>query len=232
MTALVRIDGVTRRFGQGARTVTVLESIFLTIAMGEYVAVTGVSGSGKSSLMNLIGLLDRPDNGTLRFKGQDTNAISARELAGLRNRHIGFVFQSYHLLPGRTALANVALPLAYLGVPRRQRLAAAEEALADVGLSHRLCARPATLSGGEQQRVAIARALVADPDLIVADEPTGALDQASGDQVMDLFERFHMQGRTIVLVTHDPAVAARASRQVELKGGRIERDTGGWFQAA
>ena len=174
--------------------------------------------------MNLLGLLDYPSSGALTFRGTNTTTLSADGQARLRNRHIGFIFQAYHLMPRRTACGNVELPLAYRGVLRRERRRRAEAALAKVGLSARLTAYPPEMSGGEQQRVAIARALVTDPHLIVADEPTGALDTATSNQILELLEAACTKGRTVLLVTHDPAVAMRATRSIHIRDGRIMRD--------
>jgi len=221
---LIEARGLVKHYGSEPGAVTALRDADLTIAPGEFVIVMGPSGSGKSSLMNLIGLLDRPTSGTLRLMGEDVGVASPDRQARLRNRHIGFVFQGYHLMPRRTALGNVELPLLYRGLPRGERRRRAAAALDRVGLADRAAALPATMSGGEQQRVAIARALVADPDLIVADEPTGALDSRTGERVLDLLRELCAEGRAVVLVTHDPAVAVRGSRLVLISDGRILRD--------
>jgi ABC-type lipoprotein export system ATPase subunit len=221
---LVKLAGLSKCYGSGPAKVIALRDADLSIARGEFVAVMGPSGSGKSSLMNLIGLLDRPSGGSLRVMGEEVGAASADRRALLRNRHIGFVFQAYHLMPRRTALGNVELPLLYRGLPRRTRHALAEDALDRVGLTHCAQALPAAMSGGEQQRVAIARALVTDPDIIVADEPTGALDSRTGERVLDLLGEFRAEGRAVVVVTHDVAVAVRGTRLVLISDGRILRD--------
>jgi ABC-type lipoprotein export system ATPase subunit len=221
---LIEARGLAKRYGSEPGAVTALRDADLTVTPGEFVMVMGPSGSGKSSLMNLIGLLDRPTSGTLRLMGEDVGVASPDRQARLRNRHIGFVFQGYHLMPRRTALGNVELPLLYRGLPRRERRRRAAAALDRVGLADRAAALPAAMSGGEQQRVAIARALVADPNLIVADEPTGALDSRTGERVLDLLGELCAEGRAVVLVTHDPAVAARGSRLVLISDGRILRD--------
>ena len=221
---LIEARGLVKQYGSEPGAVTALWDADLTIVPGEFVIVMGPSGSGKSSLMNLIGLLDRPTSGTLRLMGEDVGVASPDRQAQLRNCHIGFVFQGYHLMPRRTALGNVELPLLYRGLPRGDRRRRAAAALDRVGLAHRAAALPTTMSGGEQQRVAIARALVADPDLIVADEPTGALDSRTGERVLDLLGELCAEGRAVVLVTHDPAVAARGSRLVLISDGRILRD--------
>ena len=220
----VKVAGITKRYGDGAGLVTALAETSLTIRAGEFVAVMGPSGSGKSSLMNLVGLLDRPSSGRIALFGRDTTLLSADSRARLRNRHIGFVFQAYHLMAGRTGLGNVELPLAYRGIRRRERTRRAELALAAVGLTAKARCLPAEMSGGEQQRVAITRALVGGPDLIVADEPTGALDTASSGQVLDLLRAACGQGRTVLLVTHDPVVARRADRLIRLGDGRVIAD--------
>ncbi len=221
---LIEACRVSKRYGAGPAEVTALAEASFAIRSRDFVAVTGPSGSGKSSLMNLIGLLDRPTDGELLFRGQEVSRLTANAQAVLRNRHIGFVFQSYHLMPRRTALSNVELPLVYRGLGRRERMRRAEAALERVGLLARAAARPTELSGGEQQRVAIARALVTEPELIVADEPTGALDSTTGAQILALFETACAEGRTVMLVTHDPVVAARASRQIRIRDGRIVGD--------
>jgi putative ABC transport system ATP-binding protein len=192
---------------------------------GEFAAIIGPSGSGKTTLMHLLGLLDRPSTGTVRVAGRDATGMSDTELAGLRNETIGFVFQSFQLLSRTTALDNVALPLLYRGVRKAQRRVRAAESLAAVGLGGRMGHRPTELSGGEQQRVAIARALVGEPDLLLADEPTGNLDTHTGQEVMATLERLNReQDVAVVVVTHDPEVAARARRQIHVRDGRIESD--------
>ena len=221
---LISANNVSKRYGAGPGAVTALREASFSISAGEFVAVMGPSGSGKSSLMNLIGLLDCPSGGALRIMGEDVAGLSADAQARLRNRHIGFVFQAYNLLPRRTALRNVELPLVYRGVPRRERLRRSRAALDRVGLSDLAACYPTGMSGGEQQRVAIARALVSEPDLIVADEPTGALDSQTGDQILSLLEALCAEGRTVVMVTHDRAVAQRASRLILIRDGRIIRD--------
>ena len=207
--------------------VDALAGVDLRIDPGEFVAVVGPSGSGKSTLMHLLGLLDRPTSGALRVDGRDVAGLGDAELAELRNATIGFVFQSFQLLARTSAVDNVALPLVYRGVPRRERRRLATDALHAVGLAHRLGHRPAQLSGGEQQRVAIARALVGDPRLLLADEPTGNLDTRTGAEVMALLESLNAErGVAVVLVTHDLEIADRARRQIQMRDGRIEHDTG------
>jgi putative ABC transport system ATP-binding protein len=221
---LIDSRNVSKRYGNGQGAVMALHEARFVITAGEFVAVMGRSGSGKSSLMNLIGLLDRPTSGSLLVMGEDTATLSPDAQARLRNRHIGFVFQAYNLMPRRTALRNVELPLVYQGVRSVERIRRSEAALDRVGLSSRMQSFPAEMSGGEQQRVAIARALVCGPDLIVADEPTGALDSKTSDQILALLQSVCAEGRTVVMVTHDPAVAIHASRLMVIRDGRIIRD--------
>ncbi|MEO3785617.1 ABC transporter ATP-binding protein [Actinocorallia sp. B10E7] len=223
--ALEAVD-VTRTYEMEGVQVQALKGVSLTIEQGEYAAILGPSGSGKSTLMHLLGALDRPSSGVLRVGGRDVATLDDAELAELRNEHIGFVFQSFHLLARTTAVDNVGMPLMYRGVPRPERRERAIAALERVGLGHRLDHRPNQMSGGEQQRVAIARALVGEPQLVLADEPTGNLDTRTGDEVMDLLERLNAeQGVAVILVTHEPDVAARARRQIYIRDGLIERDT-------
>jgi putative ABC transport system ATP-binding protein len=213
---------VTREYQLGGVGVPALRGVSVTIPPGDYAAVLGPSGSGKSTLMHLLGGLDRPTSGTLRIAGRDVRELSATELAGLRNRTIGFVFQSFHLLARTTAVDNVALPLVYAGVRAGERRRRAEELLDRVGLGHRLRHRPSQLSGGEQQRVAIARALVTGPSLLLADEPTGNLDSATGAEVLALLEQLNREsGVAVVVVTHDQDIASRAARQIRMRDGRI-----------
>jgi len=225
--ALEAVD-VTRVYEMEGVRVEALKGVSLTIERGEYAAILGPSGSGKSTLMHLLGALDRPTTGVLRVGGRDVASLDDSALAELRNEHIGFVFQSFHLLPRTTAVDNVGLPLMYRGVPRSERRERAVAALEKVGLGHRLDHRPNQMSGGEQQRVAIARALVGEPQLVLADEPTGNLDTRTGDEVMELLERLNgEQGVAVVLVTHEPDVAERARRQIYIRDGLVERDTAG-----
>ena len=221
---LLVAEKLARCYGQGQAAVVALAEVSFTLEPGAFVAVMGRSGSGKSTLMNMIGLLDRPSSGSLSFKGQAVTSLSHDELAVVRNRSIGFVFQSYNLLARHTALENVELPLVYAGVGRTARARRARTALDRVGLSHRSGHRPGELSGGEQQRAAIARALVNDPALILADEPTGALDSRTGAEVLGLFQTLNAEGCTIVLVTHDQAVARHAARILELQDGVLVSD--------
>ncbi|MEU8796234.1 ABC transporter ATP-binding protein [Spirillospora sp. NPDC048819] len=225
--AALEAVNVTRTYRMEGVDVTALHGVSLRIDEGEFAAILGPSGSGKSTLMHLLGCLDRPTTGTLRISGKDVSKLSDGELAELRNTQVGFVFQSFHLLARTSACDNVALPLVYRGVSRGERRRRAAEALATVGLEHRLGHRPGQLSGGEQQRVAIARALVGDPGVVLADEPTGNLDTRTGHDVMDLLERLNTErGVAVVLVTHEPDIAARARRRVHIRDGRIEHDDG------
>jgi putative ABC transport system ATP-binding protein len=220
MSAVVAINNVTRSF-PGPPEVHAVRGVDLTILDGEYVSIIGPSGSGKSTLLHLIGLLDRPTSGTYFLDGVDVTKLRERQRARFRGRQIGFVFQSFHLLPNRPVLDNVMLPLAYQRVPRRKRRERALAALDQVGMSHRVNADPATLSGGERQRVAIARALVVEPRLLLADEPTGNLDSATAASVLGVFERLHGEGLTLAVITHDDSVSARAQRRIRLSDGLL-----------
>lgn len=202
-----------------------LRGVDLTIERGEYAAIMGPSGCGKSTLMNLIGCLDSPDEGEYWLDGNLVSALNDTDLARARNRQIGFVFQSFALLPRATALQNVELPLVYAGVARTERLERAAQALADVGLSHRAAHRPTEMSGGQRQRVAIARAIVTQPSLLLADEPTGNLDSNTGTEILGLFDALHAGGNTIVMVTHEHEVADRARRVIHMRDGRVVKDT-------
>lgn len=221
MTPVVELQGVSRTFQAGDVSVTALKDADLSIGRGEYVAIVGPSGSGKSTLLNLLGLLDRPTEGTYHLEGVDTSLLEEGQRAGLRSRRIGFVFQSFHLLAHRTVLENVLLATVYNGMPRAERVPAAEAALRRVGLGHRMDFRPTTLSGGERQRVAIARALVTRPGLLLADEPTGNLDSATGEAVLELFDELRADGLTLIVVTHDDYVSSHADRVVRLRDGRV-----------
>ena len=221
---LLELDRVERQYQDGAGAVRALDGVELRVAAGEYVTVTGRSGSGKSTLLNILGCLDRPTRGSYRLQGLEVQSLDDDRLAEVRSREIGFVFQTFNLLPRATAVDNVALPLLYQGVKRRERERRAAETLARVDLANQLHRRPNELSGGQAQRVAIARALVANPALILADEPTGNLDSQSSGQIFELFESLHRDGRTLIVVTHDATVADRAHRRIELLDGRIIRD--------
>jgi ABC-type lipoprotein export system ATPase subunit len=222
--AMIELDGVCRRYEKvRGQTVHALRDVSLHIERGEFVAIVGASGSGKSTLMNVVGLLDRIDAGVYRFGGRDVAALSVREQAHLRNAKIGFVFQAFHLLQRATAIENVELPLVYSDRERIEGLG--RRALDLVGLGDRTTHTPAELSGGQQQRVAIARALVNEPDLILADEPTGNLDSGSAAEILNILAALNRAGRTVVLVTHDPSVAARCTRRIRITEGAIEDDT-------
>ena len=224
---LLEMKGIYKDYPQGKDVVRVLKDINLTIDTGDYVSIMGPSGSGKTTLMNLIGCLDVPSKGIYRLNGENISEATENRLADIRNQILGFVFQSFNLLPKLTARDNVALPLLYAGVSKRERSLRAEEALKMVGLEDRIDFFPSQLSGGQQQRVAIARAMINQPKLLLADEPTGALDTASGEQVMDLFDTLNENGATIVLITHEPAVGARAKRLRRILDGELLPEEGG-----
>ena len=224
--AVIRLEAVTKVYRAGPLEVAALRGVSLTIEQGEYVSVMGPSGSGKSTLMHILGCLDVPTGGRYWLSGEDVSGMDEAALAQVRNRHIGFVFQQFNLLPSMTAWRNVELPLVYAGVSRAERKARALEALERVGLGDRVHHRPGELSGGQQQRVAVARALVGEPSLILADEPTGALDSTSAADVMGLLADLHRAGRTLVVITHDPEVAAAASRIVRIRDGLLASGAG------
>ncbi|HEX6694444.1 MAG TPA: ABC transporter ATP-binding protein [Longimicrobiales bacterium] len=222
--SVIRIERLTKDYVLGAETVRALRGVDLRVDRNEYVAIMGPSGSGKSTLMNLIGCLDTPTGGEYWLNGQAVAGKEDDELAHIRNREIGFVFQTFNLLPRATSLHNVELPLVYGGVPPKERRARAEEMLHKVGLGERMKHRPSELSGGQRQRVAIARALVNNPAILLADEPTGNLDSQTGDEIMALFDELHTSGQTIILVTHEHDIAERAHRTVTLRDGLIASD--------
>lgn len=225
---MIHMQDITKCYHLGGEDVHALSNVSFDVRDGEYVAIIGPSGSGKSTLMNIIGCLDVPDSGIYELAGTDTRRFTGRQLAGLRNTHIGFIFQGFNLLGRLSALENVELPLIYQGVGGKQRTERAAAALNSVGLGERMKHRPSQLSGGQQQRVAIARALVTGPSLILADEPTGNLDTSTGAEIMDIFEKLNAAGNTIVLITHDRSVAARAQRAISIRDGQIRQDqTGG-----
>lgn len=224
MKNVIEIRGIIRNFQLGQETVYVLKGIDLDIARGEYLAIMGPSGSGKSTLMNLLGCLDTPTDGTYNLNGNDVSQMTDNELADIRNREIGFVFQTFNLLPRTTALDNVALPLVYAGSSKKDRIIRAEEVLTDVGLSDRMEHKPNQLSGGQRQRVAIGRALVNKPSIILADEPTGNLDSKTSLEIMQLFDDIHAAGNTVILVTHEEEVSKHAHRVIRLRDGTIESD--------
>jgi len=223
--ALIELSGIERRFLLGDTTVNALAGLNLQIDAGEYVAVMGPSGSGKSTLLNLLGLLDRPNAGTYRLEGRDVTTLSPDEQAQVRSQRIGFVFQSFHLVPRLTAAENIALPMTLAGIPLKERNARVAQALTDFGLENRADHRPDQLSGGQRQRVAIARATIMQPALILADEPTGNLDRHTGDEVVHLLEALNGKGVTLVVVTHDPSLGARAGRQLVMEDGSLQHDS-------
>jgi putative ABC transport system ATP-binding protein len=223
--SVIELQNVTKVYRTGSISVAALRGVSITIDSGEYVAIVGPSGSGKSTLMHILGCLDTPTAGTFHLAGEDVSNMSEEALALVRNRRIGFVFQQFNLLASMTAWQNVELPLAYAGVHRAERRERAMAALAKVGLAGRVQHRPGELSGGQQQRVAVARALVTEPDLILADEPTGNLDSVSADDVLGLMNELHEAGRTLVLITHDVGVASAAGRVIGIRDGLVtERD--------
>ena len=235
--AILKLTDICKDYYQGKEPVRVLKNINLTVERGEYLAIMGPSGSGKTTLMNLIGCLDVPTSGAYELDGKDLKDLSDDALADIRNRHIGFVFQSFHLLPKMDALDNVALPLLYAGVPLKERRARAEEALKAVGLEERMHFLPNQMSGGQCQRVAIARAMVGRPDLLLADEPTGALDTKAGNQIMEIFRQLSDEGMTIIMITHEQAVADCADKIYYILDGELRTEAvvsqrGGVFHEA
>ena len=222
---VIDIENITKHYVMGEETVHALRGVSLRIHRNEYLAIMGPSGSGKSTLMNMLGCLDTPSSGRYEFNGKDVSVMNDDELAEIRNKEIGFVFQTFNLLPRSTSLRNVELPLIYAGIDPETREHRAAQALRDVGLGERMHHKPNELSGGQRQRVAIARALVNDPSIILADEPTGNLDSRTGEEIMALLENLYQRGNTVILVTHEPDIAAHARRQVFLRDGLIAGDS-------
>ena len=220
--AILKLTDICKDYIQGKEPVRVLKNINLTVERGDYLAIMGPSGSGKTTLMNIIGCLDVPTSGTYELDGRNLKDLTDDELADIRNRHLGFVFQSFHLLPKMDAVDNVALPLLYAGVSLKERRERAEEALRAVGLGERIHFLPNQLSGGQCQRVAIARAMVGKPDLLLADEPTGALDTKAGYQIMDIFRQLSAEGMTIIMITHEPSIAACADKTYRILDGELK----------
>ena len=223
---MMELAGICREYEVGAETVHALDHVDLTIRAGEYISIMGPSGSGKSTLLNVLGLLDRPTAGTYRLQGEDVSSLDDDALAANRQRHIGFIFQFFHLIPRLTALENVELPLVLAGEPPRARRERAAAVLESVGLKTRVTHRPDQLSGGERQRVAIGRAIVMKPSFLLADEPTGNLDTRSGDEIMQILEQLNRGGIALLIVTHDPAIGSRARRHLKLRDGQIVGDVG------
>jgi putative ABC transport system ATP-binding protein len=230
--ALLEISEVTRRYPMGDETIHALREVSFTVVRGEYLAIVGTSGSGKSTLLNILGCLDTPSSGMYRLRGANVRGMGDDALSDLRNREIGFVFQTFQLLARTSALENVELPLVYRGVGRKARRERARAALARVGLADRMKHKPNELSGGQRQRVAIARALVTEPSILLADEPTGNLDSATGRDILKLFHELHDAGNTLVLVTHEPTIAAQCPRAIRMSDGRIVSDGPGAHVAA
>ena len=226
MSSIIQTQGLTKVYGSNGTAVHALRGIDLTVAKGEFVALIGPSGSGKSTLMAILGCLDLPTEGTYTLDGRQVQGLSGGELARIRNEKVGFVFQSYNLLPKASIARNVELPMLYAGVGRKERRERALALLEKVGIADKADKLPGTLSGGQRQRVAVARALANEPALLLADEPTGALDSKTGAEVLGLFRELHQQGNTLLLVTHDPSIAAQAERQVEIRDGLIALNEG------
>lgn len=229
---MIRLSGIVKRYHMGEEVVLALAGVDLHIERNEYVALIGPSGSGKSTLMNLIGCLDTPSEGSYLLNGTDTSSLNDNQLARVRNQEIGFVFQSFHLLPRMSVLENVMQPLVYRGIARSERQRRANEALAQVGLANRINHRPNQLSGGQRQRVAVARALVGKPSILLADEPTGNLDSRTSAEIMALFDTVHREGQTVVVVTHEPDIAAHCKRTLRFSDGRIVQDSRNPLQEA
>ena len=224
MSALIEFDSVCKYYQMGDTTVKAADHISMEIQQGEFVAIVGQSGSGKSTCMNIIGCLDVPTDGVYRLDGRDVGRMSRNELASIRNEKLGFIFQQYNLLPKLNLLENVEVPLIYAGIPRAERHASARQVLDQVGLGDKLKNKPSQLSGGQQQRVSIARALVRNPPILLADEPTGALDSHTGREVLGMLQQLHRQGHTVVLITHDNSIAVQAERIIRLEDGRVVYD--------
>lgn len=232
MSALVEIKDVCKIYNPGENEVRALDHVNVEIQEGEYVAIIGQSGSGKSTLMNMLGCLDVPSEGLYRLHGQDVSDLDDNELSDIRNREIGFIFQGFNLIPNLTALENVELPLIYRGIGKSKRTGLSRQALEKVGLGNRMDHKPSEMSGGQQQRVAIARAIAQAPPIILADEPTGNLDSHSTQEIMNILEELYEEGRTVILITHDNEIAARAKRVIKIRDGRIESDCAVDKQAA
>lgn len=226
MSALVEIKDVCKVYNPGENEVRALDHVNVEIKEGEFVAIIGQSGSGKSTLMNMLGCLDVPSSGLYRLHGQDVSQLDDNELSDIRNREIGFIFQGFNLIPNLTALENVELPLIYRGVGKAKRKQLSELALQRVGLEHRMNHKPSEMSGGQQQRVAIARAIAQAPPVILADEPTGNLDSHSTQEIMNILKGLHEEGRTVILITHDNEIAAKAKRVIKIRDGHVESDSG------
>lgn len=226
MSALVEIRDICKIYNPGENEVKALDHVSLTISENEFVAIIGQSGSGKSTLMNMLGCLDVPTSGSYYLHGQDVSHMSDDELSDVRNKEIGFIFQGFNLIAGLTALENVELPLIYRGVGKRERMRLADTALDKVGLSKRKTHKPSEMSGGQQQRVAIARAIAQAPPVILADEPTGNLDSGSTKEIMEILQKLHEEGRTVILITHDNEIAAQAKRVIKIIDGKIVQDSG------
>ncbi len=224
MSPIIRLRDLAREYRMGSERILALRGVTLDIHRNEYVAIMGPSGSGKSTMMNLLGCLDTPTAGEYRLDGEEVSQLTDDALARVRNREIGFVFQTFNLLPRATSLHNVELPLVYAGVRGRERRERAASALERVGLGHRMDHRPSELSGGQRQRVAIARALVNQPSILLADEPPGNLDSVTSEEIMEVFANLHAAGQTVIMVTHEPDIAARAERRIVLRDGRVESD--------
>jgi putative ABC transport system ATP-binding protein len=225
MTKIIETNHISKRYVMGEEIIDALKDVTISVNKGEYVAFMGPSGSGKSTLMNIVGCLDTPSTGSYILNGQDVSTMSENQLAAVRNKEIGFVFQTFNLLPRQSALENVALPLIYAGYSKSERTRIAMETLAGVGLENRALHKPNELSGGQRQRVAVARALVNDPSILLADEPTGNLDTKTSYEIMDLFDQLHKKGNTIVMVTHEDDIAQYAHRIIRLRDGVVESDT-------